>query len=245
MKRKALSVLLLFTVLLIAMTSYAFAEEVDLVGEAIFDGKKIGSSLNSEKVADALSEMQPGDEITVTVNYRNTSGSETNWYMANEVLQTLEKADRARKVPEGTGTPEHGGYTYELIQTDGSGKETVLFSNSRVGGDATVSGMEGLEQAVNALEDWFYIDTLKPGQSGSVKLHVVFEGETEVNDYMDTDGGVSIKFAVEVPEAGGSTVKTGDDAVIWPYIAMFALGLILMIVLLVWRRRKGGDDHEA
>ena len=77
MKRKALSVLLLLAVILIAMTSYAFAEEVDLVGEAVFDGKKIGSSLNSEKVADALSEDIPTNSYRRTEAERRQSSSAT------------------------------------------------------------------------------------------------------------------------------------------------------------------------
>ena len=102
MKRKALSVLLLFMVLLIAMTSYAFAEEVDLVGEAIFDGKKIGSSLNSEKVADALSEMQPGDEIT-TLHYASSLSGDDEMQLMEIDTFTVGEATAFEEMELGDG----------------------------------------------------------------------------------------------------------------------------------------------
>ena len=62
----------------------------------------------------------------------NDFNHETDWYMSNNVIQTLEKADAAKKVPSGTGTPENGGYTYELIHYDNAGNEEILFSNKEV-----------------------------------------------------------------------------------------------------------------
>lgn len=246
---RRISILLASCVLALSLgAASCFAESTTIDGEATFNGNEIQSTLDSGEVVKAFNDLQPGDDITVRVKYRNDYSEDTDWYMANETVQTLEKTDAARKVVEGTGTAENGGYTYSIVNTDKNGKDTVLFSNEEVGGDAKPGGMEGLEQATNALDDWFYIQTLGKGQSGVITMKVAFEGETEVNDYMDTDGEVLVRFAVEltkngVPDKGPShQTKTGDDFPIWPFLLMMLAGIV-MLLLLLWRRRKdeGGE----
>lgn len=178
------------------------AESSSFNGSSSFDGNRIASDFDNKTIADMVTGLQPGDDVSFTVTYRNDYSESTDWYMSNEIRQTLEKTLASAKVIEGTGAPENGAYTYELIHVNKDGKSEVLFSNDTVGGDNDVviggKDEEGLEAATNALEEYFYIDTLKQGESGYVVLNVAFEGETEVNDYMDTNGGLAVKFAVEL-----------------------------------------------
>lgn len=247
---RRISILLASSVLALSLgAASCFADSTTIDGEATFNGSEIQSTLDSGEVVKAFNDLQPGDDITVRVKYQNNYSESTDWYMANETVQTLEKTDAARKTVEGTGTAENGGYTYSIVNTDKNGKDTVLFSNEEVGGEARPGGMEGLEQATNALDDWFYIQTLGKGESGVITMKVAFEGETEVNDYMDTEGEVLVRFAVEltkngVPDKGPShqQTRTGDSFPIWPFLLMMLAGIV-MLLLLLWRRRKdeGGE----
>ncbi len=247
------AVLLIAAVMALAMSGGSvFADSTKIDGEAVFDGNDIQSSLDEGEVVKAFRDLQPGDDITVSVEYRNEYGKSTDWYMANEVVQTLEKTDKA-KIVQGTDTAENGGYTYSLIQTDKDGKETVLFSNEEVGGDARPGGMEGLEQATNALDEWFYLETLEEGKSGVVTLSVKFDGETEVNDYMETEGEVLMRFAVELTKAGGTDkkkheekngTKTGDLFPLWVFFLLMMLSGIAMLLLLL-KRKHDSEGGEA
>ena len=229
------------------------AESKSYDGECYFNGHKIVSTFNSGEIADAVSDLQPGDDVSFTVKYTNEYSESTDWYMENEVIQTLEKADEARKVPSGTGTPEDGGYTYELIHEDKNGNTSVLFSNSDVGGEARPADMQGLEQATNALDEWFYIQTLEKGESGVVTLNVAFDGETEVNDYMDTDGGLEVRFAVELTptgsdsDSGSSTrrVETGDNRSLLLWTAVLFTSALLALVLGFIKRRRDRVSEEV
>ena len=256
MKNSVKTMVLLTVCMLSALISAecAFAESNTYNGTAYFNGKNVVSTFKTGEIADAITELQPGDDVTFRVKYTNKHKEETDWYLENEVLQTLEKADAARKVPEGTGTPENGGYTYELIHKDKNGTTQVLFSNSKVGGEAKPADMEGLEQATNALDDWFYLQSLDYKESGELTLSIKFDGETEVNDYMDTNGGVMLRFGVNIREQEGSPaptdgpeyrqgVKTGDHAMFALYAAMAIIGLILLII--VWRRMRSEQGGDA
>lgn len=255
-KRNKIMILLTAVIVMVGMTTgSALAKSSKYNGTCYFDGSKIVSSFHSNKIADAVSDLQPGDSVHFKVKYTNEYSKKTDWYMSNEVLQTLEKTDAAKKVPEGTGTPENGGYTYSLIHTDKNGKKTTIFSNAKVGGEAKPNGMEGLEQATNATKDWFFIQTLEEGESGELDLDVAFEGETEVNDYMDTEGSLQLRFAVEIPKAGSkdkdqpdddavvSVPQTGDDSNLFlPFLIMLIAGTALLILILARRRR---NDEET
>lgn len=245
--KRTAAALLLAAALIAASALSVCAESSSIDGSCTFDGRKISSDISSEAVAKAVSELQPGDEVTFTVEYTNEDSESTDWYMENTVVKTLEETEQARKTVEGTGDAADGGYTYELTQIAGSGKKKVLFSNDKVGGESRTGGMQGLEQATNALENWFYIDTLKSGESGTVELHIAFDGETQANDYMDTDGELNLRFAVEKQKEGNpppppDRVKTGDESrlIMWTAIAL-AGGLLLMILAFLSRR----SDRKA
>ena len=249
--------LLLTAGLLIGMTvTPVMAEHKDVNGSCYFDGKKIVSDFTSQEIADAVTSLQPGDDVSFIVTYKNNYDASTDWYMENRILQTLEKASASNKAVSGTGQAEHGAYTYELIHYDNNNVREVLFSNKEVGGDTVVGGMEGLEQATNALDEWFYIQTLTKGQSGRVVLNVEFDGETEVNDYMDTDGGLAVRFAVELNKTGTNTttgsgakvgvtaVQTGDPTNFPLLFGVLIAGVVLLIVALVLRKKVRGMDTD-
>lgn len=213
---------------------------------------KMETNFTAKTVADAVENLQPGDDVTFKVTYKNTSDKTTDWYMENTIEKTLEKTrEKALKV-SGIGKAENGGYSYELLHYDKNGKEDVLFNS--VGktfgseSDKAKTGREGLEEATNALENWFYIQTLKPGESGEVVLKVAFEGETEVNDYMDTDGGLNLRFAVEINEGnttpqGRPSVKTGDYSNLFRWVAIMMAAGVLLLVLAIYSKKR--DRKEA
>ena len=197
---------------------------------------KMVTNFTAEELGRVIDNLQPGDDVTFKVTYQNQAKETTEWYMQNEVEQTLEKTKAAKKV-EGTGTPEEGGYTYELTNYGDDGSKEVLFNSTEqvIGGrEKPIKGKEGLEEATNALDEWFHLKTLESGEGGYLILNIAFEGETEVNDYMDTDGIVNMQFAVELEEPEKTPphkrVNTGDYTQITMWVAiLLAAGVLLMI----------------
>lgn len=188
-----------------------------------FDGNKMDSNFVSSEMTDEILQIQPGDTITLQVKIKNTSNGKTDWYMTNEVLQTLE---------ESVNVAEGGAYTYILTYVDSDNKETILYSSEVVGGeeDTSLEG-EGLHQATNSLEDYFYLDRLAAGQGGTVRLVVKLDGETQGNDYQDTLARLQMNFAVEKVNDGTviQTVKTGDTTPILIFsVITLASGMVLL-----------------
>ena len=256
MIKRIMPVLMLALIMTACTAAMAFAETYDYDGTCTYSGGRMIEGFDSAEIASRVSDLQPGDDVTFTVGYENDDEDSTDWYMENSIVQTLEKTDKSRKnqYVSGNDAAENGGYTYELILIDSNGTRKQLFSNSRVGGDEgsvadldSGKNLEGLEPATNALDDWFYIDTLDKGESGTVILHVAFDGETEVNDYMDTDGELNVRFAVEKVSEGktptGKTVKTGDQSnlIMWAAIGVIA-GLLMLILAFLSRKR---DEKQA
>ena len=250
-KMKKLTLLLSVALAAVLTATPVLAESKEINGSCYFNGTKIVSDYTSQEIADAVTNLQPGDDVSFTVTYTNSYKETTDWYMENRILQTLEKASASKRV-SGTGKAENGAYTYELIHYNKNGVPEVLFSNREVGGEAVVGGMEGLEQATNALDEWFYIQTLKQGETGRVVLKVAFDGETEVNDYMDTDGGLAVRFAVELNKTSGTNeakkvgltaVKTGDPTNTPLMIGALVAGIVLLIVALRLRKKEKDNTN--
>ena len=242
--RKNVFKILLVTAIMVAISSVGVYAAPDLDGTCIYNGSKLVTDFDSDVVAKAITNLQPGDKVTFSFAYENKSGEDTDWYMASEIIQTLEETNAAAKVPEG------GGYTFELVQTDKNRNKVTIFSNSEVGGEAKPANLVGLKQATNALEDWFYLETLGAGDKGRIDLMIAFEGETEVNDYMDTEGSVGIAFAVQPASAGGSSgagmnlVKTGDDSNLFLYIGLMIAGILLLLIALLMRRKEAKKNEN-
>ena len=256
-KLHVIAVLLMAGALMLAMSAAVFAESYSFEGDCAYNGDEIKASFNSDEFAASQKNLEPGDEVSYTLKYTNNSKEVTSWYMRNSVLETLEEAKDAA---------ENGGYTYKLVNVDPQGKETVLFDNSEVGGETKVGDLEGLKQATNATGEYFFIQKLKAGESGQTKLSVALDGETEVNDYMNTRGSLMVSYAVEndtqdegedvrvveqtrtTTSSGnpGSTPRTGDPMDMLKYILMMVAAVIVgFFAVLSWRRDRKEAATEA
>lgn len=232
---------LVMTALMIAGTSASvFADNIqgNEDWKVQFDGERMNSSFNTSDVNAAVYKLLPGDSMELEIGIENTSKEKTDWYMTNEIIQSLEESQNAA---------EGGAYTYRLTYVNHENKETVLYSSDKVGGEGSGEAGEGLEQATDAMGDYFYLDRLGAGEAGKVHLTVALDGETQGNGYQDTLAKLQINFAVEkvtadvVYEPGDpvkitetkkvfrSGPKTGDETKI---IAVCAVTLISGLILL-------------
>ena len=201
---------------------------------ADFKGDKIESNFTSAAIADEILQILPGDTITLEVSIQNSSEDETDWYMTNEVLETLE---------ESKDSAEGGAYTYILTYKGADGAETVLYSSDTVGGEGTVAeNLEGLHQATDSLEDYFFLERLDKGEKGTVSLFVELDGETQGNDYQSTLARLQMNFAVE-KVAGPIVVQTGDASNMMMYAGMaLVAGLALFFVAFLNNRRNREEE---
>ena len=241
MKRmRKITVLLLALMMTLAMAQIAMAETYD-GGTYSYDGNNINNSKAAASIDKEIGGLQPGDEMTFTFTYQNDSDVTTEWYLENSVVKTLEEASDA----------ENGGYTYELINYGKKEGEVPIFRSNAVAGDedANPDGENiGLKSATDATEEWLYIDTLEPGQSGSTTLTVALDGESQANNYEGTDGQLRINYAVA--EAAQEdvivykSVNTGDSTNIALMAAVFlgALALLILTFLSYKKDRKDGEE---
>lgn len=229
---------------------------------------KMESNFGSAQLADAVAGLQPGDSIVFSIKLENAGSGNTDWYMTNEVLYSLE--DRSANSNTGGGA-----YTYELVYTDRNGTENILFSSDTVGGESVGGAGEGLHGATDALKDYFYLDSLPAGQHGTISLLIALDGETQGNDYQDTLADLRMNFAVEPnaappqptddtePDSPGTTddsdtpgssgssnktnvVKTGDDTNVTLYlIAMGVSGVLLLALGIYSVRCRRKEKEEA
>ena len=236
--KKIIKTLLLCGLITVLWGSLSFAQNEKFIGSCEYKNGRITSSFDNKEFAASISGLEPGDTLDYTVTYKNSTNGLTRWYMKNSVLETLEESkDKA----------SNGGYTYVLKNIGPDGTETVLFDNSKVGGENITNKLQGLKQATNATGEYFFIQNLKANQSGQTVLHIEFDGESEVNDYMDTYGKLMLKYAVETDDTKttSTSVKTGDSVQMWKFYALGGAALVALILLLLsWRkdRKKGGEQ---
>jgi hypothetical protein len=164
--------------------------------------------------------------------------------MTNKVIKSMED----NSVANG------GAYTYKLTYTNPGSKVTTLYDSETVGGETTTGG-QGLHEATNGLEDYFFLDTLKTGQSGKVTLKIGLDGETQGNNYQDTLADLQMNFAVELEKKGTTTenvvnrtnvVRTGDEMRLMPlYIGMVVSGALFLALAVIGRRADREEEEEA
>ncbi len=208
--------------------------------------EKMESTFKTADLDEVVSGLQPGDNIFIELKLENEHQETTDWYMTNKVLYSLE--DRSTNSATGGGA-----YTYRLTYTDKDGTVTVLFDSETVGGENTGAAGEGLHGATNALQDYFYLDTLERGQKGTITLEVALDGETQGNDYQDTLADLQMNFAVELrgdtpatpqtpgtPKTPGKLIKTGDESrPVLLAVVMAGSGLVLLLFcILQWKERE-------
>lgn len=209
MKRKKLLGLLLSAALACGLALPVAAEHYTGADDwnVAFTGKGMESNFRSSAFDDAMTALQPGDSVTLTVHLQNaTTDAITDWYMTNEVLRSLEESqDVARS----------GGYTYELTYTGPGGEKATLFSSEAIGGEKDQQAGLGLHEATDSLEDFFYLDQLLAGQSAAVTLEVSLDGETQGNAYQDTLAQLQMNFAAELKDVadGGRFDSNYTDTV--------------------------------
>lgn len=207
-----------------------------------FDGKKMNSTFKSTDIDDAIYQLQPGDSINIHLALENASQEATNWYMSNEVLQSLE---------DSKSTAEGGAYSYILTYMNPQGEQETLYSSEAVGGETVNQSGEGLHQATDSLKDFFYLDQLESGEKAEVTLMVKLEGETQGNSYQDTLAKLQMNFAVELTGSSSSVlpnfqkfVKTGDDTPILIFSLIALIGGILCVVAIVLRMRREQSNSQ-
>lgn len=205
--------------------------------------------------ADNVSQLQPGDDITLTVEMRQSNDTPAEWYMSNSVLKSLEDGDASGSAY---------GYT---LSYEGPNNSRTLYTSESVGG---IGSAEGLAEATNAMDDYFFLGKLSKGQTARVTLNVALDGETEGNVYFDTLAQLSLKFAVEPDvEPGQTTVnlteedgdevnriipgnrtnlaKTGDQTTMFPlYLAILGVGIVcLALAIRNVRNKKNKEEGDA
>ena len=191
-KRRIIQFLLVFCLVMAAGTT-VWAEKLNGNDDWKVEftrEKAMVSNFTTSNFDDVLDYMQPGDSAEFRVTIHNSNDSVTDWYMANQVLKSLEDASK---------TASGGAYSYILSYTDAQGKAETLYNIETVGGENYAPNLEGLHEATDALDSFFYLDTLEQGKSGEVQLYVQLDGETQGNDYQDTLAQIQMNFAVELP----------------------------------------------
>ncbi len=239
MKKKLFAcVLALATVLALALPVSAETVQGKSDWQVTFtQDKEMVSSFKTADIDDVIMGMQPGDNAVITLSLTNSHSATTDWYMTNKVLSSLE---------DSVGVASGGAYTYILTYTNSKGEVTTLFSSDTVGGDTISAAGEGLHEATDALQDYFYLDTLTSGQSGKITLEVALDGETQGNSYQDTLADLQMNFAVELRDSSVKVVKTGDESNSMAAIIVAAVAGVLLLVLAIVsvRRRKKNKEEQ-
>lgn len=252
-------IMCLFTAILLtaAMPLTTFAEDYQGSDGWLveFLGDEMVSNFESHQIQEEIYNIQPGDSVIFEVELDNKADFTTDWYMTNEVLRTLEESNNCA---------EGGAYTYILTYVDPEGTENLLYSSEVVGGeeDTTLEG-EGLHQATNNLEEYFFLDRLEAGEGGYVSLYVKLDGETQGNDYQDTLARLQVNFAVEkvltetitnnitvtetkvITNVITNVVKTGDEStvILWSVLAL-AGGVVLLVLALISMKKNRHEKGE-
>lgn len=222
--------------------------------KAEFTGKAIESNFSSQSIADEVSGLLPGDSTEIKVSIVNSSDRSTDWYMSNEVRRSLED-----------NSPAKGG-AYEYVLTyHGSGDPVVLYSSDQVGGEVVGKAGEGLHEATDNLEEFFYLDSLGKGKQAYITLRVSLNGETQGNNYQNTLAELRLRFAVEEAPDGGSNgstgsnrtpgssavynvgaVQTGDTSniLLWSVLLLISGMGLAVTALICQKRSRGGQEND-
>jgi len=282
MKKRLLSIIaacMLIICLAYPAAAETFTSQNDMSVTFTKDGEMEEQGFSGENdktsIDDYISEyMEPGDTAVFEIQLKNEYAGETDWWMENRIIYSLE--DRSNDhIAKG------GGYTYELTYTDPKGEEHTLFDNMNVGGDDESHGT-GLWEVTYGLrpenedekfENFFFLDTFKDGDQGLITLKVSLDGETQGNDYQDTLADLGMNFAVEMekPETETTTrqqqttqqqttrqqtttrsssytpssVKTGDESNAFIYFVMLAAAGVIILLFAIVVVKKRRKENDS
>ena len=217
------------------------------------NGGKLESNFN-DKIRDAVDGLQPGDDITLTIKLNSQNSDNTDWYISNEAIKSLEDDSKA----------SGGAYSYELLYTAPDGTGNTLYSSLVVGGEEAGEAGKGLHEATEGLKEFVYLGTIKNGESGTITLNVALDGDSQGNSYRGTKADLKLKFAVEVepkPDAPSSkkvvnniivisdkrrrVVNTGDPG-LFPYVVIFSISSVLFLIsLYLLVKSRTGKENKA
>lgn len=156
--------------------------------------QKLVSTFGTSDVNSQISGLMPGDTAAFSVTLENGDSGETQWYMKNSIIKSMEEMSENGGASGATG----GAYSYRLTYIPSEGDPVVLFDSTALGGDGDL----GLHGADEALEDHLYLGDLMAGEEGTVLLEVGLDGETQDNSYMIKTANLSMNFAV-IPQLQG------------------------------------------
>lgn len=206
---------------------------------------KMETNFTAADIVEEVDGLQAGDTIKLAVTLKNDNAQATNWYMTNKIISSMEESATSAK---------GGAYGYNLAYIAPNGSRTDIYSSETVGGDSTQGDREGLHEATGALEDYFQLGTLQPGQNAKVLLDVSLDGETQGNAYQDTLAQLALDFAVELVDIPGNATRTpstlpqtGDMLKTLPlFIVCGVAGVIMLIAgFLAFRKRREEEEGVA
>jgi hypothetical protein len=250
---------LIFTMAFLLLAPVSVFADTLSAGEdwvVTYNEKGLSTNFATDAVSQTVSGVMPGDTISYQVTIKNEKSGNTDWYMTNSVIESLED-----------DTASGGAYTYQLFYTDADGSVTALYDSDTVGGDDS----EGLMQVNSADGDYFYLGRLAQGKTGTVTLSITLDGNTQMNSYMSKLAQLQMNFAVEdavssvvtltntvpgtyvpitqTPKANATVLtgpKTGD--VILPLVLSaigVAVGLLFLVIWAVTGRNRKTAKEEA
>lgn len=248
MKKKWIIMLSMF--LMLGSMTTAQAEEYE--GESgwivQFTGSGIESNFKTADINDAVYNLQPGDSVRISMALRNNAEGDTDWWMTNQVLRSLEDTQRVAS---------NGGYSYTLVYRHPEGTDEILYSSETVGGEKEADAGEGLHEAADSLSEFFYLDNLSTKEQGELLLTVALDGETQGNAYQDTLADLTLNFAVEeadapeTPEEREERVrqpgapKTGDESQLMLFVILTLLSGVGLLVLALLSQREGETERAG
>ena len=249
-KLHAILAALVLALALLPVAAYAesFTSEKDWT-VTFTSSKQMTTNYTAQGFADELSQLEPGDDITLKVALKNEYKEATDWYVANEIEKAFEDSGA-------TG----GAYTYKLTYAGPDGSSRTLYDSTSVGGDDN----QGLNDVDSALAEHTYLGSIASGRSGMVTLYIKLDGETQGNNYKQTIADLKLSFAAEIPEGKtvnktvtntvrqtvpttGSTsaVSTGDTTQLLPlFVALGVSGLVRLALAVDNVRRSRAEGKE-
>lgn len=204
-----------------------FAENIQGSGDwaVEFNGEKMNSNFNTSDVNAAVYKLLPGDSMELQIGIKNKSKDKTDWYMTNEIIQSLEES---QNVAEG------GAYTYRLTYVDHKNTETVLYSSDKVGGEA---GKVHLTVALDGeTQGNAYQDTL-------AKLQINFAVEKVTAD-ITYKPGEPVKIT-ETKKIIRSGPKTGDETKVFAICAVTLISGLILLFFGIKAIRKNRSNRKG